>query len=303
MKAGLADLADRASGALAARTSRRGFLVRAAVVGSALATVPVEYVLHPGTAYAAVCACGDPGCGCGSACCDGYTEFCCTLYGANTCPPGTFAGGWWKADGSQYCPGSRYYIDCMGECTSCSGGCGDGSPFCSPSCDNLTCGCGLGSCDHRQAGCVTFRYGQCHTEIACSGRIACRVVTCTPPWLYDAACATTVLVDDATADQNAPCLQRSAPVGQRYVFAGVPGGGGWLVSRSGAVYSFGGAGYHGGVGAADSRPLARPVVGMAATPTGKGYWLVASDGACSPSATPASTARPAPSPSPVRWWA
>jgi hypothetical protein len=46
-------------------------------------------------------------------------------------------------------------------------------------------------------------------------------------------------------------------------------------------------------------------VGMAATADGKGYWLVASDAASSPSATPASSAPPARSASAPRsaaWW-
>jgi hypothetical protein len=41
------------------------------------------------------------------------------------------------------------------------------------------------------------------------------------------------------------------------------------------VFSFGDAAFYGSTGAIR---LVRPVVGMAATPTGKGYWLVASDG-------------------------
>ena len=41
------------------------------------------------------------------------------------------------------------------------------------------------------------------------------------------------------------------------------------------VLAFGDASFHGSTGAVD---LYRPLVGMAATPTGDGYWLVASDG-------------------------
>jgi hypothetical protein len=41
------------------------------------------------------------------------------------------------------------------------------------------------------------------------------------------------------------------------------------------VFSFGDAGYYGSMG---GKPLAMPIVGMAATPGGRGYWLVASDG-------------------------
>ncbi|HLI24966.1 MAG TPA: hypothetical protein VKU91_08410, partial [Acidimicrobiales bacterium] len=41
-----------------------------------------------------------------------------------------------------------------------------------------------------------------------------------------------------------------------------------LVTAAGDVFAFGGAGYYGHPG-----PLNKPVVGMAATPSGAGYWL------------------------------
>ena len=49
----------------------------------------------------------------------------------------------------------------------------------------------------------------------------------------------------------------------------------WLVASDGGVFSFGDATFYGSMG---GKPLAKPVVGMTATPDGKGYWLVASDG-------------------------
>jgi len=49
----------------------------------------------------------------------------------------------------------------------------------------------------------------------------------------------------------------------------------WLVSSDGGVFSYGTAHFYGSAGAIH---LARPIVGMAATPDGGGYWLVASDG-------------------------
>jgi SpoIID/LytB domain protein len=52
-------------------------------------------------------------------------------------------------------------------------------------------------------------------------------------------------------------------------------GGYWLVATDGGIFSFGGAAFHGSAG---NIKLAKPVVGMAATPDGGGYWLVASDG-------------------------
>ncbi len=182
---------------LARHTSRRGFLARSAVVGSALTVAPVRFLVRPGTAYAAVCNCTGSSCECGSLCCDGYTEFCCTLTGANTCPPGTAAGGWWKADGSGLCgDGPRYYLDCNVV----------------PPAQPCSCGCGLGRCDLRRACCTQFRYGQCHPEIGTMGPIMCRVVTCTPPWQFDASCSTAALIDNATRFHDAPCLHETPPV-------------------------------------------------------------------------------------------
>jgi hypothetical protein len=264
-------LIDRLAGVLERRTSRRGMLIRSAVFASALAVDPIDYVLHPGTAYASVCRCGNPSCQCGSACCDGYTEFCCTMTGANVCPPGTFAGGWWRADGSTFCSGPRYYIDCHGECPTQTG-----PGFCAGS-DGLDCGCASGDCNNRQVGCITFRYGQCHQEIATAGRIACRVVTCTPAYLLDNACTMTAMVDDNTAEHNAPCLQAPGAMARAYAAAAPAGGAGlWLAGRDGGVFAFGSVPY---LGSMAGRRLNAPVVGMAATPRGHGYWLTGADGA------------------------
>lgn len=265
---------DRVASFLDRRTSRRGFLVKTTLVGSALAVSPVEFLLKPTTAYAAICRCGNPGCRCGSACCDGYTEFCCSLFGANVCPSGSFAGGWWKADGSAYCAGPRYYIDCHAEC-SCGDGCRPGGQsFCSPGCDGLNCGCAGGNCNNRLTGCVSFRYGQCHQEIACAGRILCRVVSCTPAYLLDNACSTTAMTDNNTAQHNAPCLQAPAFVGRAYAVT-ARGGAALVAGRDGGVFCFGGANFLGSTG---GQRLNQPVVGIAPTPGDDGYWLVARDG-------------------------
>lgn len=193
-------LVERASRLLAARTSRRGFLARAAVVGSALAVAPTRYVLEPGTAYAAVCG---PGADCGS----GWTAFCCTVAGTNTCPPGTFVGGWWKADNSSYCCGKvRYYIDCQAKCTGCRSGCGGRNSFCNAGCVNCSRRCASGSCDRRRVCWNYFRYGQCYQEIACAGPVYCRMVTCTPPYRLFAECGSSSATDNRTANHTAPCL-------------------------------------------------------------------------------------------------
>ena len=60
-----------------------------------------------------------------------------------------------------------------------------------------------------------------------------------------------------------------------YSGAAGTGAGYWLTAQDGGVFSFGDARFYGSMG---GKPLARPVVGMAATPTGGGYWLVAADG-------------------------
>ncbi len=167
-----------------------------------MVAAPLEYGLKPKTAYAAVCGCSGSRCGCGALCCDGWTEFCCTLTGQNRCPDGTVAGGWWKVDGSQFCGGGpRYYLDCNAQC----GGCGCGGT-CSGACSGTGCGCAGGDCNNRKTGCVRFRYGNCHQEIACLGPIVCRVVTCVAPWIHDPACTTASRSSEATRNHHRACV-------------------------------------------------------------------------------------------------
>jgi hypothetical protein len=49
----------------------------------------------------------------------------------------------------------------------------------------------------------------------------------------------------------------------------------WSTAADGAVYSFGGAPYHGSMG---GKALAAPVIGMSPTPSKGGYWQLSSDG-------------------------
>jgi hypothetical protein len=194
-------LVDKAAGWLERRTSRRTFLQRVAVVGSAMTVSGLDYVLKPGTAYASVC-------GSGSTCASGWTALCCTInHGLNQCPPGSFAGGWWKADGAGLCGGSaRYYIDCHPRCQC---GCGRGTHFCAERCWGCTPHCAReGTCDERRVCHNVFRYGQCNQHISCSGPVWCRVISCTPPWKW-ANCSTSSATDDYTRSHNAPCLPRS----------------------------------------------------------------------------------------------
>jgi hypothetical protein len=194
----------KASGAVAdvlqRKTSRRGFLARTAMFGTAAAVAPADIVLRPMTAYAAVC-------GPNATAASGYTVFCCSINdGANECPTGTFAAGWWKADSSPYCckggrPQARYYVDCNARCH-----CGGGGHFCYDGCSSCSCTHGTGSCDERRQCCNVFRYGQCHTEMPMVGAVACRVVTCTPPYELFDECSRSSATDDTTGLHTAPCL-------------------------------------------------------------------------------------------------
>ena len=111
-------LVARTARALEGRLSRRSLINRSAFVGSAVAVGSgLDLALRPGTAYGSICECGNAGCGCGSTCCSGFSEFCCAVSGANFCPENTIMGGWWVADNSSYCGGPRYYMDCNATCS------------------------------------------------------------------------------------------------------------------------------------------------------------------------------------------
>jgi hypothetical protein len=195
-------LAERTSRFLGRRQSRRSFLSQVAVVASAVVAAPVDYILRPNNALNAIC-------GPAAECSNGYTVLCCTVNsGVNRCPPNMFVGGWWRADGSAYCCSSgggsapRYYIDCHPRCQ-----CGCDGAFCPDSCHPCSCHCNDGAtCDRRRVCCNYFRYGQCHTEIGCSGPVACRVVSCVPPYQLFDDCGSTLRFDNATANHTAPCM-------------------------------------------------------------------------------------------------
>lgn len=178
-------VAERVSAMLAGPThDRRGFLRRAALVGTALAVNPFDFVLRPGTAYASVC-------GPENECSQGWSAFCCTINGgANTCPPGSYVAGWWKVADSAFCRGEdRFIVDCNR----------------SPEAD-CTCRCASGDCDRRRSCCNNFRYGQCNQQIAGTTEVVCRLVICTPPWEYDPACTATVRTDERTREHSSSCL-------------------------------------------------------------------------------------------------
>jgi hypothetical protein len=284
-------LVERASSFLESRLSRRSFINRSAMVGSAVAVGSgMDLLLKPGTAYGAVCTCANTPCGCGTTCCSGFSEFCCSINdGYNYCPVDTVMGGWWKADNSSYCGGPRYYMDCHATC-GCTTGCGNGWGFCEPGCDGVNCGCGPAGCDSWVTGCFQFRYGQCNQQIDCIGRIVCRVVACVPPWTIDPTCTTTLAVDNSTSEMNAACWTTAQPVPAPLtspcispltdclVTAMAPSGDGRgyaLVTSFGRILTFGDFPALGDVA---TEVLATPIVGMAATGSGHGYWLVGADG-------------------------
>jgi uncharacterized protein with LGFP repeats len=193
--------------------SRRDVLVGATVAAAALATKPKEYALTPVAAYATIC-------GPGNTAASGWTVFCATVNrGVNTCPPGSFAAGWWKAADSSWCGGGyRYIVDCNASCSKCTTGCSDN--MCDSRC--WSCSCGTGStatCDQRRVCCNAFRYGQCNTQVKCSGGVHCRVVSCVAPYQWT-SCTTTSLVDNRTSEHSAPSLPAWGPIEQRYIAMG-----------------------------------------------------------------------------------
>jgi hypothetical protein len=281
-------LVERASGFLESRLSRRSFINRSAYAGSAVAVgAGLDLVLKPGTAYGLVCSCGNGNCGCGSTCCSGFSEFCCSVNGGyNYCPAGTVMGGWWKADNSSFCGGPRYYMDCNSTCQ-CETGCDNGFGFCEPGCDGTNCGCGPSGCNSYLTGCLQFRYGQCNQDVACVGRIVCRVVACIPPWEVDPSCTTANAQDDSTAEQNEPCWTPAPPspppppcsspltnCQTTGMAASADGAGYGMVTSFGRLLAFGDFTAQGDVSAL---VLNKPIVGMAERGQG-GYYFAASDG-------------------------
>jgi hypothetical protein len=276
----------RASEFLENRLSRRSLINRSAYVGSAVAIGSgLDLALKPGTAYGQICSCGNLGCDCGSTCCAGFSDFCCSVVGYNFCPPNTVMGGWWMADNSTFCGGPRYYMDCNATCA-CAAGCGGGFSFCDTGCDTTSCGCGPAGCNSYLTGCLQFRYGQCNQNVACLGRIVCRVVACVPPWTVDPTCTTALAVDNATAEQNEPCWTPAPPAPppppcdspatncQVVGLASTRDGRGYgMVTSFGKLFAFGD---FPSLGDVSNLALDAPVTGIAAT--AGGYYFVAADG-------------------------
>jgi hypothetical protein len=188
-------LVEKSASLLDRRSSRRGFLTRAALVASAFAVAPVRYLVRPVSAWAVI---GPSNCPSGSRCNDGYTEFCCSIHnGQNRCPSYSFVGGWWKCTnyhGTKLCSHEnvRYYMDCNLKP-------GHSAPH--------GCHCADGKCSERRVACNVFRYGQCNTNVGGTTAIVCRVVTCVNPATIPAYnCNPSSMTDDATCGHEAGCL-------------------------------------------------------------------------------------------------
>ncbi len=178
------------------RLSRRTALVRIAVAGSALCVAPLRYLLYPGSALAAIL----PGDCSGGLCTDGYTAFCCEInQGLNSCPSGTYPGGWWMCTdyaGRRLCSdvGVRYYVDCNAI---------PGIPF--------GCHCAENICEYRRVACNIFRYGQCNPQIGGVTAVVCRMVVCeNPSTIPQLNCSASLAVDDSVCGHDVPCLEPPA---------------------------------------------------------------------------------------------
>ena len=154
----------------------------------------MRYMLRPGTATEVI---DCPDCSSGSRCCDGYTEFCCTVNGGrNACPSNTFIGGWWKCTnytgaGACHKQGVRYYLDCnLKPGSSCRAG----------------CHCAKDRCSLRRTCCNVFRYGQCNTQIDEVTAIVCRVIKCRNPCEIYSFCGCTYKEDNNTCSHESNCL-------------------------------------------------------------------------------------------------
>jgi hypothetical protein len=184
---------DRVVTAFDRRVSRRHLLARAAQAGSALTVAPLRYLVRPMSALATI-TCSD--CSTGDQCCDGWTTFCCTLSGSNSCPQNTFMAGWWKCTnytGSRLCNAQnvRYYVDCNRTPTfQCDEG----------------CHCAKNNCGNRSTCCNWFRYGQCNTQVLGTTEVVCRMVTCTSPATLFVNCNGTYFQDDNTCSHEEGCL-------------------------------------------------------------------------------------------------
>jgi hypothetical protein len=188
-------IVEAAGSALGRRTSRRGLLARAALIGSALSVSPLQYLIRPLSAWAVIA----PNHCKGGLCSDGWTAFCCEIYhGANSCPPNSYVAGWWKCTayrGRGICAreGVRYYVDCNRT---------PGTRF------RGGCRCANNNCNERRVDCNHFRYGQCNAQVGGITEVACRLVVCEhPASISTFNCNSTYKVDNRTCAHEGGCRE------------------------------------------------------------------------------------------------
>ena len=154
------------------------------------------------------CAAAGQSCACGSLCCDGYTEFCCAIYGANACPSGSLTGGWWKADGSSFCGGAaRYYMDCHKPCGAAAAAAA-ASAAARATARRAVAATAAATTARRDA--PRSATATATTARACIGPIQCRVVTCTAAVADRAVCSS----QRGAHRQQHPLAQPSVPPGR-----------------------------------------------------------------------------------------
>jgi hypothetical protein len=168
---------------------------------SALSVAPLAYLTRPQSANQILCGqpqCGDSSCACTDKCCDGWSTFCCQMGGGDNfgCPPYAYIGGWWSCSytGTGLCSptNKRYYVDC------------NRTP--GQSCPN-GCKCRANDCGNRVTCCISFRWGQCNTQITQTTEVVCRLVTCRLPCNIDCLnCSDCTDPTENSCDQGASCL-------------------------------------------------------------------------------------------------
>lgn len=192
------------------RTSRRGFLARAAAVGGALVVAPGRYLLHPESAWAVTV---PADCSSSARCrASNYTEFCCSLFnrwGKNYCPSYSYIAGWWKCNdyrGQKLCATDarmdgrrgndhRYYVDC------------NRLPSNHPNHQACVCKCTGNKCHYRRTCCNVFKYGNCNNHVQATTEVVCRVVRCENPGTIYEGCSVRQPrgPDEVTCTHEAAC--------------------------------------------------------------------------------------------------
>ena len=184
----------------AARSPAADLFVGAAVAGSALATNPKSYVLRPQPAYATIC-------GPGNTASSGWTVV--LLHGQQ---------------GRQRLPARQLRRRLVEGRRLVVVRCGlplhrrlqrrrarSARPAAPTASATASAGAARAApgrrrtCDQRRVCCNAFRYGQCNTQVKCSGGVHCRVVSCVAPYKWD------LLHDHLAGGQPHRRAQRAVP--------------------------------------------------------------------------------------------